>query len=309
MVARSPEMVRTVKEAIVIGCGSMGERHTRNLIKQGIKVRAFADPFLAGKETASLYSDAQKCIQENSEGRLVVIASPTYLHSQQAIEAIISGARALFIEKPVAVNNVDTHHLLDLAYTHKVKVVVGYNFRYHFGIHNLIESVIHPHFWLTAIGIDDVTKWPSFKKWGADSYLNTETGGLLWTSGSHAVDIAISLHGEVGAVLVGGQQQENTLIQRLHHIGGGVSVLYNKWEENHETASTLTYLSPDDAIVVDLLAKQPQDMHEQLMFHALEYFNKGILDPSLPTLNDAIHGVDVLLASEESIQTGGPVTL
>ena len=46
MVIRSPQVVRPIEEAIIIGCGSMGKRHTENLRKQGVSIKAFADPTL-----------------------------------------------------------------------------------------------------------------------------------------------------------------------------------------------------------------------------------------------------------------------
>ena len=309
MVIGSPSMVRSIKEAVIIGCGSMGERHAKYLISQGLKIKAFADPLLAGSDKPYLYADAAECLHENADGRLVVITSPSYLHAEHAIEAIYSGARALFIEKPVTVNDADAYHLQELADTHQVKIVVGFNFRFHGGLNNLVDSLITPHYWMTAVGIDDITTWPSYKNLGKDSYLNTDTGGMLWTSGSHAVDIALFIHGEIGEVLVGEDAQGLALIQRLHHIGGGVSVLYNKWEEGRNPTSILTYVSPSDSIVVDMLSRQSTDMHKQLMFNALEYYNKDVLHPNLPTLSDAIHGVNVLLAAEESMRTKGPVLL
>jgi predicted dehydrogenase len=296
-----------MKEAVIIGCGSMGERHSRYLSSQGIKLKAFADPRWVKSDKPYVYSDPIKCIRENAQDSLVVIASPNHVHAEQAIEAVYSGARALYIEKPVAVNDIDAYHLLEVADTHKVRVVVGYNFRFHPGIHNLINNVIQPNFWLSAVGIDDHTTWPTYKNLGEKSHIFNETGGMLWTSGSHAIDIAMFLHGEVGEILTGEDANGTAVIQRLHHIGGGVSVLYNKWEEGHPQASSLTYTSPADAIVVDLLVKQPVSMHNQLMFHALEYFNKNILHPHLPTLSDAIHGVNVILASEESMKLQKPV--
>ena len=305
MVVRSPQVVRPITEAIIVGCGSMGERHTENLRKQGVKIKAFADPTLSKHvNKPHIYDDAMKCIQENSGDRLVIIASPTYLHAEQAIEAIISGARALYIEKPLAVNTVDAYQVLESADTHGVKVIVGYNFRFHTGVIGLIKSVIQPNFWFHAIGIDDITTWPSYKRLGPESYLHTETGGMLWTSSSHAIDLAIFLHGEVVEVLVGQDKNNSAFVQRLHHSGGGLSILYNKWEVGHPHASILSYMSPSDAVVVDLLAKQAEDMYGRLMYHALAYFNTDVLHHSLPTLSDAVHGVNVLVAAEESIQTG-----
>jgi predicted dehydrogenase len=231
------------------------------------------------------------------------------MHAEQTIESIYSGAAGIFVEKPLAVNTEDAYHILDLATTNKTKIVVGYNFRYHPGIHRLIGSVIHANFWLTAVGIDDITTWPTYKTLGENSYIHSETGGLLWTSGSHAIDIAIFLHGEVSEVLAGTDEAKEALVQRLHHIGGGISILYNKWKKNHPQTSLLTYMSPADSIIVDLLSEHGANMHEQLMINALKYFNNGTLDPNLPTLSDSIHGICILEAVEKSLQTRNSIKL
>ena len=297
----------SVKEAIIIGCGSMGERHARNLEKFGMKIVAYADPL--APPGPMMYRDSLECIHKESNERLVVVSSPTHLHAEHAIEAIYSGARCLYIEKPVTVNEADSIHLREAALNNNIKIVVGYNFRYHRGLNNLIDSTMLPNCWLGALGIDDISTWPSYKKFGRDSYLFSETGGVLWTSASHAVDIAINIQGEVGAVMAAKVGTDAGVMLRIHHIGGGISVLFNKWEEGHSPASLITYYSPADSIVADLLPTQPTDMHEQLMYHALEYFNKNILDPKLPMLATAIHGVQVLVAAEESLETGEGVTL
>ncbi|MHA2062965.1 MAG: Gfo/Idh/MocA family protein [Candidatus Thorarchaeota archaeon] len=298
-------MVGKITEAIIIGCGSMGERHAKNLKELGINAVAFADPRLGSvTNNPMLYADSLECIRNHAKERLVVIASPNYAHAEQAIEACYAGAGGIFVEKPVAVTGPDAWHLLEVASDNNVKVVVGHNFRLHPGIHKLIGNVIHPNFWFTAIGIDDITTWPSYKNLGKESYLHDKTGGVLWTSGSHAVDLAIFLHGEVAQVLTGQSDDETTMIVRCHHIGGGISVLYNKWAVDHPQNSVLTYMSPADSVIVDLLERYPQDMHKQLMFEAVQYFNNDLVSPNLPLLDEAVHGVDVLLAAERSFESG-----
>jgi hypothetical protein len=50
-------------------------------------------------------------------------------------------------------------------------------------------------------------------------------------------------------------------------------------------------------------------MHEQLMYHAIQYFNRSVIDESLPTLSDAVHCTSVLVALEESLRKGEGVEL
>ncbi len=300
-------MAWKVDDAVIIGYGSMGQRHARNLTHLGARIRAIADP--ADPPQIEIYKSTDKCLEEHAEDKLVVIASPTYLHAQHAIKALYCGAKALYIEKPMCVNIPDAENILDLAKALEVPVVVGYNFRAHPGFGALINTMSTPHFFFGAYGIDDPTTWPTYKNFGLDSYINSESGGVLWTSASHAVDLAVVVLGQVHRLVASYTEDQGTVILRMFHAPGGVSTLYNKWMAGHDQTSLLTYTSINDSITVDLLAVKTADMHKTFMSNALKHFKIGSEGIQLPTIEEAFHGVEILVAAEESIRIGEMIIL
>ena len=301
-------MARKIAEAVIIGFGSMGVQHATNLHSMGVTVHAVADPKeLDGEE---FYSDSLACLGDTAEGRLAVIASPTYMHAEHAISALHCGAAAVYIEKPLAVNIPDACNILEVAQEYQTPVIAGYNFRAHPGVAFLIKNIIQPNFYFGAHGIDDISTWPTIRDFGPDSYLHTETGGLLWTSCSHAVDLAIAIHGSIINVGATKMPEEEVIVIRAVHANGGLSTLYNKWENDHPPMSMLTYSSNPDAIVVDLLAKTAEgNMHKTLMSEFIAMAEGRTPGITLPSLEEAVHGVEVLVAVEESIATQRKVVI
>ena len=300
-------MARKINEFVIIGFGSMGKKHAENLIDLGIKGIAVADPL---SRYAKDYKDSSECLEKEAEGRLVVIASPTYLHAEHAVTALHCGAAAIYIEKPMCVNVPDAYAIMDLAREYQTPVIVGYNFRAHAGVTFLFKNIKQPNFYFGAHGIDDISTWPTSKTFGADSYLYTDTGGLLWTSCSHAIDLAIAINGTIINIGATKMPEEETIIIRAIHEGGGISTLYNKWENDHPRMSMLTYSSNPDAIVIDLLAaKVTGNMHKTLMSNFIAMAEGRIPGITLPSLEEATHGVEVLIAVEESISTNKEVIL
>lgn len=300
-------MARKIDEFIIIGFGSMGKKHAENLMDLGVKGIAVADPL---SRYAKDYKDSDECLEKEAEGRLVVIASPTHLHAEHTITALHCGAAAVYVEKPLTVNEPDAYDILELAREYKTPVIAGYNFRAHPGVAFLIKSIVQPNFYFGAHGIDDISTWPTSKNFGLDSYLHTETGGILWTSCSHAVDLAIAIHGTIIKVVATKMPDEETIIIRAVHTNGGLSTLYNKWEDDHPRTGMLTYSSNPDAIVVDLLAeKAAGNMHRTLMSDFIAMAEGRTPGITLPSLEEAVHGVEVLVAVEESISISEEVTI
>lgn len=305
-------MARAIKEAVIIGNGSMGKRHAKNLAELGVKIIAIADPefkqdFLG--PSGHLYKNSLECLDDCAKDRLVVVASPSYLHAEHAINAMYHNAAAVFIEKPMAVNIPDAYEIAALAGEMKIPVTVGYNFRAHPGLHALIKAVTTPNFFFGAYGIDDPTTWPTYKRFGMDSYLFAQTGGTLWTSSSHAVDLAITLLGRIEKLTAIHDDKQGVVLLRMFHTHGGVSTLFNKWMRGSSRTSLLTYTSVEDSITVDLLKPNDVDMHQTLMKNFLRSTVAETEPLLVPTLTEAVHGVEVLVAAEESIRAGVEVHL
>lgn len=123
-------------KALVVGGGSIGRRHLRNLHTAGVHQLALVEPDARrGQEAAlpvaaALFSGLDEGLAWG--GDLVCIASPTHLHLEQALAAARAG-RALFIEKPLSHSHDGVAELAYEVESRGLVSLVGCNMRFHPG--------------------------------------------------------------------------------------------------------------------------------------------------------------------------------
>ncbi|MGH7720178.1 MAG: Gfo/Idh/MocA family protein [Gemmatimonadaceae bacterium] len=119
---------------VVLGLGSIGERHLRNLRALGeediavVRVlnRAPRDPALL--EGVTVYRSLEQALGDGVEA--AVICTPASMHTQAALEAAEAGCH-LFIEKPVSDRLDDLDRLCRLVAARELVSLVGFNLRFH----------------------------------------------------------------------------------------------------------------------------------------------------------------------------------
>ncbi|HUA13871.1 MAG TPA: Gfo/Idh/MocA family oxidoreductase [Verrucomicrobiae bacterium] len=123
-------------KALVVGGGSIGIRHLRNLKKLGMAGLALVENDIGRREAVAAEVGAAG-FEDLTEGLkwapdFAVIASPTYLHIGQALEVAQMGV-ALFVEKPLAHVPQGLAELVDLVENKQLTSLVGCNMRFHPG--------------------------------------------------------------------------------------------------------------------------------------------------------------------------------
>lgn len=119
---------------LVIGCGSIGQRHIRNLIsiKAGL-ILAFDIDEKKLKEVQEIsssikvFSILNKAWKEKPQAAFITI--PTALHIKYAVEAAKKGCH-LFIEKPLSHNTGRLNSLVKITKNAGLITFIGYNFRF-----------------------------------------------------------------------------------------------------------------------------------------------------------------------------------
>ena len=123
----------SVRSAAVIGCGSIGKRHVRNLRKLGIEnvyalrsghSNEILDDVLAVRE----FNTWESLLEQQPD--VAIISNPTSLHLE-AIKQCLPHVRGIFIEKPLAQSLTGVRELLDEIRRSKVTTFVGYNLQFH----------------------------------------------------------------------------------------------------------------------------------------------------------------------------------
>ncbi len=120
---------------VIVGAGSIGQRHLRNLMTLGQEIVAVADPSPSRLEEVRALVPAS-CLLTAGEARalerdadLVVICSPTHLHLVQA-RAAIARRRHVFVEKPLSHTLDGVDLLVEEAARSGRQVMVACNLRF-----------------------------------------------------------------------------------------------------------------------------------------------------------------------------------
>ncbi len=129
---------------VIIGCGSIGRRHARNLREIGGHELLLVDSereraeMLARELGGRSFRASEDAYAETPD--LAVICSPTNLHQEMAWEAIETGCH-VFVEKPLSDSMIGVRELIDAAERRNRILFVGYNFRFDPVVRQALEWV------------------------------------------------------------------------------------------------------------------------------------------------------------------------
>jgi predicted dehydrogenase len=192
---------------LVIGCGSIGERHIRNLkaISVGDIIACDTDrkrlSAIGKKHKIQMCTDLGRALSKNVDAALV--CTPPSTHIPIARKVVKHGAH-VFIEKPLSNSLKGTRELIELAKKKKSVVFVGYNLRFHPGL-NLVKKILDRGevgkilFARAEFGqyLPDWRPWQDYRR----SYAaKRKLGGGIILDGSHELDYIRWLLGEVEGV-------------------------------------------------------------------------------------------------------------
>ncbi len=145
------------KRVIVVGCGSIGRRHARLLVRRPDVAVELCDVnpenvrrSLEEVGHRPIYGSLDQALASRPE--IVVIATPHALHADQAIRALRAGAHVL-CEKPMSDTLADARRMVDAAKASASVFSVGFNLHFHPAtrqIRDMIRSgelgqVVHVH--------------------------------------------------------------------------------------------------------------------------------------------------------------------
>jgi len=195
-----------VTRVLVVGAGSIGARHVRNLSAEGVEV-CVTDTDV--DRAALLHADGVVALESHAawagtyDG--VVIATPTAQHAEHA-RAALGVAPKVLLEKPIGLSVADAAWLAEDAVA--VRIAVAYNLRFHAPVERLVELVADgavgtmtsARFWFGS-WLPDWRPQIDYR----DSYsAQRALGGGVLLDAIHELDLALWLVGPcavVGAVV------------------------------------------------------------------------------------------------------------
>jgi len=192
----------------VIGCGAIGRTcHLRGYeaLPDEVQILAVADVNeVRAKEAAerfdvpAVYTDYHHLLSREDIDA-VSIATPNYLHAQQAIDALRAGKHVL-CEKPMALDLESAQAMIEAATENDRQLMVGFTHRFHNFIRRakeLLESGTIGRPFMMRIRFaheGPYTSWTAMSDWFFDPA--KAGGGALLDMGIHAIDLFRYLLGD-----------------------------------------------------------------------------------------------------------------
>jgi len=131
-----------VKTALIIGSGSIGQRHIKNLRKIGIDnivaLRSKKGHFKKLPEALKVVEvdNWEEAIASNPD--VAIISNPSSLHIETA-RKIVDHVKGVFIEKPLSDSTNECQQLIDILNEKKVVSFIGHNMMFHPIVENIIK--------------------------------------------------------------------------------------------------------------------------------------------------------------------------
>lgn len=185
-----------VKKVLLIGYGSIGKRHAKNLKNIGIK------PYILTKYPDNLDAIFLRGIEEikGLDIDFCIIATPTARHLDDLKRCLILSniPRKILIEKPLECSCLRGKEIKDISKKYGMNIFIAYNMRF-LNVFNLIRKFINEQ--KDKIRIVDIVAGQNLREWRpykdyTESYsAHRDQGGGVDLDLSHEIDYALWIFG------------------------------------------------------------------------------------------------------------------
>lgn len=191
---------------LVIGCGSIGQRHIRNLKNLGHQICGYErDPFRAkqvGEQYGiEIFTDFKAALRRKYDGAF--ICTPTSLHIPVSIELAKKGIN-LFIEKPISNSLKNIDKLVTIINKKYLVSLIGCNMRFSSGL-KLVKRIMDENKIgkILSVKIEYgfyLPYWHPYEDYRKGYSANKSLGGGVILDDIHEIDMLCWLFGEVKEV-------------------------------------------------------------------------------------------------------------
>lgn len=238
---------------LVIGCGSIGERHVRCFQKTGQATVSACDANPELLQTVSeryqvkAFPDWEKAIREPAIDA-VLIATPAHLHVSMAREVLKAG-KHVFIEKPLSVTTDGVEELMQLRDTQKRVAQVAYTYR-SIPTTLALKTFLQENDFGTiqAVTFDGGQHFPTFRPAYREIYYtdHTKGGGAIQDGLTHLINTVEWLVGPIQSLVCDAQHQvlegvevEDTVNLVARTQTALCNFSFNQFQAPNETTLTL----------------------------------------------------------------------
>jgi predicted dehydrogenase len=191
-------------KCLVVGAGSIGRRHLRNLRSLDAGSLSVCETDQPARESATrefgAKGHARLTDALDAGPEVVLVCTPTHQHIPVARAALEANAH-IFIEKPLAASLEDIKDLASLAQTRRRTALVGCNMRFHPGVARLKgaleQSAIKRPLYFRARFSHFLPNWRPGSDYRLTYSARRDWGGGILLEGVHEFDYLRWLGGEV----------------------------------------------------------------------------------------------------------------
>ena len=220
----------------ILGCGRWGSNHLRVLselkVEEKVKKIFVIDTSQEARDNAVLADETESSI-DGVPADLVIIATPSELHSSQAVELIEKGYHVL-VEKPLGNTEFDAAAVISTAQEHGRLLSVGLLLRHHPAI-RLVQNLI---------STGKIGRLESLRFVRRSTRQPLHGSNVIESLGVHGIDLLCHLLGEVepSAISVEGDEIESRIVLEFPHgIEGLIDVAWNSTKENRSVSIVGSY--------------------------------------------------------------------
>lgn len=311
----------TTHRMLIVGVGSIGERHTRTFQATGRADLAICESNQALRQTvaqrygvARAFADLEEALKEGGFD-IALIATPSHLHIPMATKCAQAG-KHLFIEKPLSLSLDGVDELRRVVAARQVKAAVAYTYRSHPALRSMKEAIESGRF---GRPVQIVGTWgqhfPKYRPAYRQIYYTSRTtgGGAIQDVLTHAVNAGEFLVGPVDRLMADAAHQvlEGVTVEDTVHLiarHGRVMGCYSLNQHQAPNENTLTVVCERGTARWDLNNARWQSMAEPDAGWKTEFeFSKERDDIFINQANlflDAVEGKGPFACTlEEGIQT------
>jgi predicted dehydrogenase len=191
---------------LVIGLGSIGKRHLRNILALGysnVSVVSRSGSVDDEYNFLHVYSSLDKALQESTFD-VAIICTPTSNHIDTLVQLIDAGIHNIYLEKPVSHSISEVENSLDLSSISNKNIVVGFDLHFEPGFEKvkylLAENRIGKVVSVNAQVGQYLPDWRPHEDYRKGMSARKETGGGVMLDLVHEFDYLYSLFGKAQTV-------------------------------------------------------------------------------------------------------------
>ena len=222
------------KNIAVVGCGYWGKNLVRNFSELGTLYSVSDENSEIKNSYANQYQVKNLTFNEiiNDENiKGVVLTVPAKLHASMAIEAMNKG-KHIFVEKPLALNEIDAKLMIETAKENNVKLIVGHLLHYH-PIFKEIKKIVKEG----KIGkLEHIqSNRLSFGKFRSEE-------DIIWSFAPHDISMILSLANEKPSIV---KSNTKSIIKDNH---ADIASIYMEFPSGLKSNISVSWINPNKEV-------------------------------------------------------------